>query len=746
MVGHAGAPQLTRQQHMRGDGPANGEHDMTSKRNRTFLAIGTGIAACAAAMPAAAQDSGQSAEDIIVTAVRENRTLVSREGNLGALGNKDALETPFAVKSYNAALILNQQPLTLGDVLQNDPAVRTSLGFANASETFVIRGFPLYGEDIAIDGLYGITPRQLVSPELYDQVQVLNGASAFLFGAAPGGSALGGTVNLQLKRAGTADTTRITGNYLSDGHVGGSFDVGRRFGADDSFGVRVNGAGRWGDVAIEDEYRSSTVVGMGTDWRSDRARLSLDLAFQRAKVRHMRPMVQFGGATAVPDAPDASRNYGQEWNYTTLRDIFGIVKFEYDLADNVMAYASLGAKDSAERGMYQSFQLTDAETGDGYVTGSNIPRNDNNEAGQAGIRASFATGGLTHEFNVGVSHSRYVNRNAYVFGSSQSANNLYDPVQVPEPVLEGGFSAGDLGDPTPASRTRLTSAFASDTLGALDDTLLLTLGLRRQTVHVRSYDLNTGEQGSRYEDSTTTPVVGMVYRPSPFISIYANRIEALAPGSVASGDVLNVGEVFPPYKSTQYEVGAKAGLGNLLNASLALFQTSQPQELTEPCERDGMTGTCFTLNGEQRNRGVEFSVDGEPVKGFRVIAGVAVTDAEQRETQDGATDGLNAIGVPDYTANLNVEWDTPFVPGLTLTGRVIQTGQQMADADNTLELDSWTRFDLGARYVVAAGTTPVTFRVNVDNVANEGYWASSLGGYLVQGAPRTFKLSATVDF
>src|SRR3546814_6099328 len=69
------------------------------------------------------------------------------------------MEVPFAVKAYSETLILNQQPLTLGAVLENDPSVRTSLGFGNASEQFVIRGFPLYGEDIAIDGLYGVTPR-----------------------------------------------------------------------------------------------------------------------------------------------------------------------------------------------------------------------------------------------------------------------------------------------------------------------------------------------------------------------------------------------------------------------------------------------------------------------------------------------------------------------------------------------------------------------------------------------------------
>src|SRR3546814_8950641 len=87
--------------------------------------------------------------------------------------------------------------------------------------------------------------------------------------------------------------------------------------------------------------------------------------------------------------------------------------------------------DAAERGVYQGLQVTDAATGDAYVTGSKIPRNDNNEAAQIGIRGKFATGPITHEFNLGASHSRYINRNAYEFGpfgpDGTNANNLNDP-------------------------------------------------------------------------------------------------------------------------------------------------------------------------------------------------------------------------------------------------------------------------------------------------------------------------------
>src|SRR3546814_7297932 len=93
--------------------------------------------------------------------------------------------TPFSIKTYSEALILNQQPQTLGQVLENDPSVRTTLGFGIAGELFVIRGFALSGDDVGFGGLYGIAPRQLVAPDLSQSVQVLNGSSAFLNGAAP---------------------------------------------------------------------------------------------------------------------------------------------------------------------------------------------------------------------------------------------------------------------------------------------------------------------------------------------------------------------------------------------------------------------------------------------------------------------------------------------------------------------------------------------------------------------------------
>jgi iron complex outermembrane receptor protein len=715
---------------------------------RSLARLILGASSLALATAAAAQASETPAE-VIVTAQRANETQVLRQGQVGVLGDKAAADVPFAIKSYNAALILNQQPQTLGQVLENDPSIRTSFGYGNASEVFVIRGFPLYSDDIGLGGLYGIAPRQLIAPELYEQVQVLNGASAFLNGAAPGGTGLGGSVNLELKRAGATPLTRVTGNFSGDSHFGGSFDVGRRFGGGGEFGVRLNGAYRAGDVAIDDEFRRSTVLGLGLDWAGDRARLSFDLAYQRVHVRNLRQKVRLGSVTVIPDVPAASANYFQPWAYSTLRDIFGVVHGEYDLTDNATVYATLGARDGAERGIYDGITLTDATTGAATGSGLYVPRTDNNEAATAGIRIKLAGFGTTHEFNLGGSHARQVNRNGYDF-LSNFATNLYDTPTVPLPpsMVASWNPAGNLSDPGPVSRIRLSSAFASDTIGLLDDRVLITAGLRLQQLIVKSYATATNQLTEVYDESAVTPVVGVVVKPVAGLSLYANRIEALQRGPTAPNDpaLSNPGEVFAPTKTTQYEIGGKLSFGRF-NASLAAFQSDQPATGTEPVGGQS-TLNRFVLLGKQRNRGLEFSVDGEPVDGVRVIAGASVIDAKLRDTGT-ALEGNKAAGVPDYMINANVEWDVPFVPALTLTGRVIHTGDQQVNTANTLELGEWTRFDLGARYVAAVASRAVTLRLSVDNVANKRYWASAYDpsgvASLLQGTPRTVKLSASID-
>ncbi|PHR20758.1 MAG: TonB-dependent siderophore receptor [Sphingopyxis sp.] len=695
---------------------------------------------------------------IIVTAQRDNQTGVRQGGSAGVLGNKAAEDLPFSVRSYNAALILNQQPQTLGQVLENDPTIRTTTGFGIAGELFNIRGFTLAGDDVGYDGLYGIMPRQLAAPELYESVEVLNGSSAFLNGAAPGGSGIGGSVNLIPKRATGNEITRATLGYTASEHVGGSFDVARRLGADGEWGIRINGAARGGDVSVDDEFRSTYVLGGAIDYDSGPLRVSLDLAYQRVKVAHFRPKLSVSGLGVIPEKPDASTNFGQPWQYTTLRDVFGQFRAEYDIADDVMAYAAFGARDGSESGVYSTPTLVDAATGDISVSSSFIPRTDNNEAATAGLRARFETGGISNEINVGGSINWLVNRNAYEFyTNSPGLNNLYDPVELPRSTTVS-FAGGNLDDPFPISRTRLRSAFVSDTVGFWDDRVMFTAGVRLQEIRSKSYSYSGGALQSEYKEDAWTPVFGLVVKPVEGLSLYANRIESLVQGdsapvsgaNPAGGDPLqvsNAGEVLSPYVSEQYEVGGKLSLGRL-DMTLALFQIDKETAILRIDPGDA-TMLEYGPYGIQRNRGIEFTIAGEISDGLRLIAGGSVIDAKLRDTENGVNDGKNAVGVPEFLLNANVEWDVPFAPALTLTGRVVHTGKQPADIANSLYLDSWTRFDIGARYVALAGDNPLTLRFSVDNVANTAYWASAFDTFrpdLALGTPRTVKASATIEF
>jgi iron complex outermembrane receptor protein len=711
-------------------------------KHSSLKQLGSAVSVLALAFPAVAWAQGGGAkadDDIVVMAQRVNATHVENGGTAGVLGNKAAEDLPFNLRSFDETLILNQQPRSLGEVLENDPTVRTTYGFGNAAESFIIRGFELAGDDVGLNGLYGIAPRQLVAPELFGSVQVLNGASAFLNGAAPGGSGLGGSVNLLLKRAGGDPLTRVTAGFTSDSHFGGSFDVSRKFG---ELGVRVNANWQDGELAIDGEDRRTQVLGAGFSWASGPVRISLDLAYQKVRVDRLRPKVTIYTAT-VPRVPKGSANYAQDHTYTELRDVFGVFDIQYDFAENATLWAKAGARDGSEDGIYGGFNLFDAVTGAGSGNALYVPRTDNNEAAEVGARVKLGSA-VTQEFVIGANINWQVNRNAFDFlyglGFAGFPTNLYDTPQVPLP--SSTLVGGDLSDPYPVGRNKLWSAFASDTIGFWDDRLLVTLGLRLQTLRVKSFGYYDGGLLSQdYKDDAVTPVVGIVVKPVEGVSVYANRIEALQQGPTAGFGAVNFGEVFAPYISTQYEIGAKASIGPMF-ASVAFYQIKKPYGYIDN------TTLVFNVNGVQRNRGMEVTLNGEIAPGLRLISGFAINDAKLVDTGSAATDGNKVKGVPAWTANANVEWDTP-MSGLTVTGRMTYTGKQWVDAANTLRLPDWAVFNLGARYVVAAGETPITLRLNVDNITDKRYWASAYDVFsaaLLQGQPRTFKASISADF
>ncbi|MDO8289507.1 MAG: TonB-dependent siderophore receptor [Parvibaculum sp.] len=717
---------------------------------KAFLFASVGMVALATA-PALAADPVKDEEatelpDLVIKGeadkVEDNKLApayaggqVARGSRVGVLGNQDIMDVPFSSTSYTEELIRNQNATTLSDVIANDPSVRMGFGFGNFSEQFIIRGFPLYAEDISIDGLYGVTPRQVIYLDMYERVEVLKGASAFLNGAAPSGTGIGGGINLVPKRAGDEALTRVSGIYSMNGQLGGHVDSGMRFGANKEWGIRLNVGGNDGETSIDDEKRWYALGAAAIDYRGENTRVAVDLYSQKTKIEKGRPVVYLGGLTSVPDAPDADTNYGADWSYSTLRDTSAILSVEHDLTANLMVYAKAGYREMREDGVYGSPTLNNAN-GDADMSRLNVPREDKNISATGGIRAKFVTGGVNHALNLGASTLTTENRNSYEFGFT-SPTNIYNPGNPAYPAT--WFGGGSFSDLPLVSRVKTSSVYLSDTANFLSDRVHLTLGLRSQKLHVQNFDRTTFINTDDYDESAVTPVVGVAVNVTEEVSLYANRIEGLAQGPTAPGTAANAGQIFAPYKSVQYEVGGKVDLGTL-GFGVAVFQTAQPIGI------DSGIGTLFTVDGEQENTGIELTAFGEITEGLRVLGGVTYIDAEQTKTSSGTNDGKTAPGVPEYQANISTEYDLPFLKGSTVLARVVYTSEQYFDVANMIELPSWTRLDLGARYTLDAGGRPLTFNLTAENVTNEGYWSSAAGGYLTQGKPLTAKFSVSTEF
>ena len=170
---------------------------------------------------------------------------IANGARLGVLGEQKALDVPFNVISYTSKLIDNQQARTLQDVVKNDSSIQNVRGYGNFSQGFRIRGFDLYGDDISLNGLYGILPRQILPLEDVERVEVIKGSSAFLNGIPAGGSGVGGNINIESKHATSVPTRRVSVDYTSRKQPGISADIGQRFGDNDQFGVGLITVFRW---------------------------------------------------------------------------------------------------------------------------------------------------------------------------------------------------------------------------------------------------------------------------------------------------------------------------------------------------------------------------------------------------------------------------------------------------------------------------------------------------------------------
>ncbi len=661
---------------------------------------------------------------------------VAQGGTLGLLGSTSVMNVPFSTVNFTSQLIEDQQARTAADTLINDASVRLSTGPNGFDDTFQIRGFPVPAQDVGLNGLYGLISSNRVPAPIIERIELLKGPGALINGIAPGGS-VGGGINIVTKRALEIPFARVTPFFMSAANYGVHLDAGTRFGQNKEWGVRFNGVGRNGEASINDGNWRTGLGALALDYRGERLRWTLDAISQNDDTRNFRPQIGFQpNITAIPASPDSRGNWypGTE---LTQKDNTIASGFEYDLTEAITAYAGLGYREGKNEQTFPDSRVT------GFTSGVDAIGNfrlinayydaySETLSGNVGLRSRFDTGFIGHKVNVAFTGFNQENGNAYVANTpAQSVpSNIYNP--APLPVVTGLRTA-----PRKASDISLTSFAVVDTMSFLNDMVLVTLGGRHQMVKQEGFSTTTGARTSTYEADATTPLAGVVFKPWNNVSLYANYAEGLSQGTIVPPPFANQGEVLAPFKSKQKEAGVKVDWGTITTTA-AVFEITRPVLITTP-------SNARAYDGEQRNRGVEFSAYGLLLPGLRGMASAMFLRPELTNPVNPLERGNDAPGAPDTTFSAGLDWDIPWLTGLAVNGRVIYTSGSYLTSANTLQFDDWTRVDIGARYATVINGTPVTFRANIENLFDETYWLTT-GSFATVAAPRTYIVSAAFTF
>jgi iron complex outermembrane receptor protein len=657
---------------------------------------------------------------------------VAQGVRLGVLGNTSNMKAPFSTTSYTAEAVKDQQANTIAEAINRDPSVRYTVLPGGNVDNLYIRGFPIWeanSGEIAFDGIYGIAPNYRVRTEYIDRIEVVKGPGALLFGMSPNGS-VGGVINVAPKRA-NKDITSVTAAYTSDSVVRGHVDIGKRFGKDAEFGIRVNGSYYTGNTTMDHQKMDGDVLAVALDYEIDRFRATLDILSQNENIDGVGRPIMPTNLTSMPAAPSGRNNVTQPWEWSQNKERAVLLRTEFDVNDNLTVFANIGKSTADVSRVYDSAPKVISTSGDTSITPTYAIFDVDRSTVDAGLRSRFNTGSIKHSVTLQTAiysenFNRALNPGAVV------SSNIYNPVSYPEQSIARPSTVPKIYE------NRNTSVALVDTITMLEDKLQISAGVRRQKIKSTNFNLLSGAPSNIYDETITTPALGIVVRPAEHWSVYANYIEGLSKGDIAPPSASNYGEVLSPYKSKQYEIGTKYDFGRFM-ATIALFQIEKPSA--------GLDNGVYKASGEQINRGIELYGYGQVTDTLRLLGGITVLDAKINKSHDPSLVGNRPIGASRLLANLGAEWEVPATGGLTLSGDLTYTGRQYVNQANSLVIPSWTGVNVGARYSTAILGKKTTFRGAIQNLTNRQAWAGVTSwGAVSPMTPRTFVVSATVDF
>ncbi len=230
-------------------------------------------------------------------------------------------------------------------------------------------------------------------------------------------------------------------------------------------------------------------------------------------------------------------------------------------------------------------------------------------------------------------------------------------------------------------------------------------GRARTRLHRQTVDTE-GNAPTGYDDTVTTPWLAASYEWRPAQHVYASWGEGAESYVVPEargrrGGYTNAGQALQA-KSRQWK-WAPACAGNTTHWGVAWFDIDRPA-ITD-------TGTDYVLDGSAHHRGI----DGNVTQTLGVAAACRRCGCKAR--REGAADptlnGRTPVNVPEQTLKAQARYRVSYVPGLDLQANVTYEGRRNVLDDGSIELPSWTRTDLAARYTHKLDGTSLTWTLGL---------------------------------
>ena len=659
---------------------------------------------------------------------------VKEQNNVGLMGSQDTMDTPFTVSTIsNKAIEKFTSPYQgIGDTLSFDPSVRADRG--GTYTDISIRGIYQSGHSFYVNGIPGLMDQQNIPYYWVDSVTVISGPNLGVSGCTFN-EAVGGVVNMNSKKATTEPITDLKLTYRGGSSFEEGVDVGRRFGNNNRYGIRVTANNVQGETSIENEKVTQRNFFVNLDQHTSNSKSNLLMGYNYVDHEGGPGTFSMGeNVTKLPDAPDTNKLYKPAWFYNEYDNWIMALNHEQKLSDHVTAFVNAGYHREDWYGYIDGGTTILDNEGNFSVSATNYPLAITKKYVGVGIKGDFQLGKV---------------KNEYVIGADKSWMNYWlgKNTKWQGPGIVQGTWTGHNGNiwqsnswdnpgnahynPPHMYDKQMTGWHIVDTLKAMDDKLAITMGIHghRITTKTDSAQLKAGEPKNKKSDAVT-PTFAISYKFTPELMIYADHTESFGEGTMVSlgNGYENAGKILDPKKTKQNEIGVKFKTGNFLN-TFSYFQIKQAN--TADRYIDGKK--YMVLDGEQTNKGFEWAFTGNLSKKWDLIGGVMYLHSKDRY-------GKDVNGAADWSYTIGTEYHA--TEAFSILGRL--TYQSSATINGGKQhVPSYTRFDLGASWDTKISNTPVTFNAMCYNLFAKDYWIARSGNNsLTLGAPRTFVLSA----